>query len=161
MRAVAGLWPYVDGRVLRPLGPHTLFLPQKPYLPLGTLRVALYYPAPAKDGEQAAAILRQCQLAHLIPHLDEETNWTQTLSLGEQQRLAMGRALLGQPQALFLDEASSAMDEGLEHSMYQTLRQTLPQTIVVSVGHRSTLLNFHAQELELLGQGAWRLHDLP
>ena len=161
LRAVAGLWPYVDGRVLRPLGPHTLFLPQKPYLPLGTLRVALYYPAPAKDGEQAAAILRQCQLAHLIPHLDEETNWTQTLSLGEQQRLAMGRALLGQPQVLFLDEASSAMDEGLEHSMYETLRHTLPATIVVSVGHRSTLLNFHAQELELLGQGAWRLHDLP
>jgi putative ATP-binding cassette transporter len=161
LRAVAGLWPYVDGRVLRPLGRNTLFLPQKPYLPLGTLRVALYYPAEVQDGDEASAILRKCHLDHLIPHLDEEANWTNILSLGEQQRLAMGRALLGQPQVVFLDEASSAMDESLEHSVYETLRQSLPRTILVSVGHRSSLLKFHTQELELLGQGAWRLRDLP
>jgi len=161
LRAVAGLWPYVDGRVLRPLGRNTLFLPQKPYLPLGTLRVALYYPAEVQDGDEASVILRKCHLDHLIPHLDEEANWTNILSLGEQQRLAMGRALLGQPQVVFLDEASSAMDESLEHSVYETLRQSLPQTILVSVGHRSSLLKFHTQELELLGEGAWRLRDLP
>lgn len=161
LRAIAGLWPHVEGKVVRPTEQQTLFLPQKPYLPLGTLRTALYYPAAAhRSGEQAEHVLQQCQLGHLVARLDQEDDWTRILSLGEQQRLAIGRVLLNRPEVVFLDEASSAMDEGLEHAMYQLLRTSLPEAIVVSVGHRSSLLGFHTQELELLGQGKWRLHDL-
>ena len=160
LRAVAGLWPYVDGNVTRPTEKEALFLPQKPYLPLGTLRGALYYPAAAQGGEHAADVLQQCQLGHLTSRLDETADWSSILSLGEQQRLAIGRALLGQPQVVFLDEASSAMDEGLEHAMYRLLRKALPKSILVSVGHRSSLLEFHTQELTLLGAGKWRLSEL-
>lgn len=160
LRAIAGLWPYVDGNVVRPIGTQSLFLSQKTYLPLGTLRAALYYPASMQIGDQAAAILQQCHLGHLVARLDEEADWTQILSLGEQQRLAIGRVLVNSPQVVFLDEASSAMDEGLEHAMYRLLRQSLPQAILVSVGHRSSLLSFHTQELELLGEGKWQMRDL-
>ncbi len=160
LRAVAGLWPYVDGKVVRPVGQHSLFLPQKPYLPLGSLRLSLYYPGPMQTNDQAATVLRQCHLGHLVERLDEDDDWTRILSLGEQQRLAIGRVLLNRPHVVFLDEASSAMDEGLEHAMYQLLRQSLPAAILVSVGHRSSLLGFHTQELELMGEGKWRLHDL-
>lgn len=160
LRAIAGLWPYVDGTVTRPGTTKSLFLPQKPYMPIGSLRQALYYPAELQAGEQAAETLRQCQLGHLVALLDKEDDWSRILSLGEQQRLAIGRALLNTPQVLFLDEASSAMDEGLEYAMYQLLRQALPTAILVSVGHRSSLLEFHAQELELLGQGKWSLQAL-
>lgn len=160
LRAVAGLWPFVDGKIVRPVDQQSLFLPQKPYLPLGTLRLALYYPAAIQAGDQASAVLRQCHLGHLVAHLDEEADWARTLSLGEQQRLAIGRILLNCPQVVFLDEASSAMDEGLEYAMYQLLRQSLPEAILVSVGHRSSLLEFHTQELELLGDGKWQLHNL-
>ncbi|MES2182779.1 MAG: ABC transporter ATP-binding protein/permease [Pseudomonadota bacterium] len=159
LRAIAGLWPYVEGAVRRPLVA-SLFLPQKPYLPLGSLRTALYYPNAAQPGDVAAEILRKCQLAHLIVNLDEEADWTSRLSLGEQQRLAIGRALLSQAQVVFLDEASSAMDEGLEYAMYQLLRESLPRSILVSVGHRSSLLAFHTQELLLMGQGDWQLREL-
>lgn len=160
LRGIAGLWPYADGEVVRPLGEQSLFLPQKPYLPLGTLRSALYYPAAPQADEQAAAVLLQCQLGHLTALLDQDAEWARTLSLGEQQRLAIGRVLLNRPQLVFLDEASSAMDEGLEYAMYRLLRQALPETILVSVGHRSSLLEFHTQELEVLGEGQWRLRDL-
>ena len=159
LRAVAGLWPYVDGTVVRPVDRQSLFLPQKPYLPLGTLRLALYYPAPVSTNGEAASVLSQCHLGHLAAHLDEEADWARILSLGEQQRLAIGRILLNAPEVVFLDEASSAMDEGLEYAMYQLLRNSLPQAILVSVGHRSSLLDFHTQQLELLGHGQWRLFD--
>ncbi|HEX5127554.1 MAG TPA: ABC transporter ATP-binding protein/permease [Rhodocyclaceae bacterium] len=161
LRTIAGLWPFANGTVIRPIDQHALFLPQKPYLPLGTLRSVLYYPAAAQTGDNAHDILDQCHLGHLVARLDEEADWTNILSLGEQQRLAIGRALLNKPQVIFLDEASSAMDEGLEHAMYELLRQRLPNAILVSVGHRSSLLNFHSHELELLGEGAWKLSDLP
>lgn len=160
LRAVAGLWPYVDGKVIRPVDRQSLFLPQKPYLPLGTLRLALYYPSAIQTDDRSAAVLRQCQLGHLVEHLDEESDWGRTLSLGEQQRLAIGRVLLNRPQIVFLDEASSAMDEGLEYAMYHLLRLSLPEAIVVSVGHRSSLFDFHTQELELSGSGKWKLRDL-
>lgn len=159
LRAIAGLWPYVIGKVLRPTE-QVLFLSQKPYLPLGTLRTALYYPSSAESGDEATEILRECQLPHLIARLDQEADWSSILSLGEQQRLAIGRALLSRAELIFLDEASSAMDEGLEYSMYQLLRQSLPDSIIVSVGHRSSLLDFHNKELDLLGEGKWNLHDL-
>jgi len=162
LRGLAGLWPYLAGKVVLPAAGQILFLPQKPYLPLGTLRQALYYPAMAQTDEQAPAVLSRCQLGHLVPRLDEEDDWTRILSLGEQQRLAIGRVLLNRPQVLFLDEASSAMDEGLEHAMYQLLRTSLPDAIFVSVGHRSSLLQFHAQALALFGEGKWVLsHHRP
>jgi putative ATP-binding cassette transporter len=162
LRAIAGLWPYVDGTIARPVDQQSLFLPQKPYLPLGTLRLSLYYPSiPAQADDQAAATLRRCHLGHLVARLDEEDDWTRILSLGEQQRLAIGRVLLNRPQVVFLDEASSAMDEGLEHAMYRLLREALPGATLVSVGHRSSLLGFHTRGLELLGDGKWRLQDLP
>ena len=161
LRAIAGLWPYVGGQVVRPLGNKALFLPQKPYLPLGTLRAALYYPAAPQSDEEAAAVLRRCQLGHLVARLDADADWARTLSLGEQQRLSIGRVLVNRPQLVFLDEASSAMDEGLEYAMYHLLREALPDAILVSVGHRSSLLDFHTQELELLGAGRWQIHNLP
>jgi vitamin B12/bleomycin/antimicrobial peptide transport system ATP-binding/permease protein len=158
LRAIAGLWPYVDGTIVRPLDRQSLFLPQKPYLPLGTLRSTLYYPrVPAQSDDLATAILRRCQLEHLVDRLDLEDDWTRILSLGEQQRLAIGRVLLSRPLVVFLDEASSALDEGLEHAMYRLLRESLPGATLVSVGHRSSLVGLHTRVLELLGEGRWRL----
>jgi putative ATP-binding cassette transporter len=162
LRAMAGLWPYVEGTIVRPADRQSLFLPQKPYLPLGTLRSSLHYPGrPPRTDDQAAATLRRCHLEHLIARLDDEDDWARILSLGEQQRLAIGRVLLNCPQVVFLDEASSAMDEGLEHAMHRVLREALPTATLVSVGHRSTLRSFHSRELELVGEGKWRVHDLP
>jgi putative ATP-binding cassette transporter len=158
LRAIAGLWPYAEGTIVRPLDEHSLFLPQKPYLPLGTLRLSLYYPnLPAQTDDLAITVLRRCHLGHLVSRLDEADDWTRILSLGEQQRLAIGRVLLNRPRIVFLDEASSALDEGLEHTMYRLLRESLPGATVVSVGHRSSLLGFHDRVLELLGEGEWRL----
>jgi vitamin B12/bleomycin/antimicrobial peptide transport system ATP-binding/permease protein len=162
LRAIAGLWPYVDGSIARPLDQRSLFLPQKPYLPLGTLRLSLYYPRiPAQTDDLAAAMLRRCHLGHLVDRMDEEDDWSRILSLGEQQRLAIGRVLLNRPLVVFLDEASSALDEGLEHAMYRLLRESLPGATLVSVGHRGSLLGMHTRVLELLGEGKWRLQELP
>ena len=111
-------------------------------------------------GEIAIDVLQQCHLGHLSSRLDEIADWSSILSLGEQQRLAIGRALLGQPQVVFLDEASSAMDEGLEHAMYKILREKLPKAILVSVGHRSSLLVFHTKVLTLSGEGKWHLNTV-
>lgn len=158
LRTVAGLWPYAEGQIVRPAS-GALFLAQKPYLPLGSLRDALYYPAPSAHAEEAAQVLMDVQLGHLVGRLDEITDWGHILSLGEQQRLAFGRLLLARPRAAFLDEATSAMDEGLEDAMYRLVRSRLPDTVLVSVGHRSTLLAHHPQQLELSGGGHWRLHD--
>jgi len=160
LRSLAGLWPYSSGRIIRP-DSGLMFLSQKPYLPGGSLRDALYYPAtpPAGDSQQALQALQAVQLGHLQARLDEERDWSQTLSLGEQQRLAFGRLLLNRPDIAFLDEASSALDEGLEDAMYHLLRQQLPATTVVSVGHRSSLLQYHQLQLNILGQGRWQLQQ--
>ena len=149
-----------DGR--RPLGDDALFLSQQPYVPLGNLRTALAYPGPAADIDdaRAAAVLRQVQLPHLVDRLDEETDWTRRLSPGEQQRLGFARVLLVRPRVAFLDEATSALDEGMEHTLYTLLREELPDTMIVSVGHRSTLNRFHAERLELLGEGRWQVAAL-
>jgi putative ATP-binding cassette transporter len=158
LRSLSGLWPFADGTVRRPLGDDTLFLSQQPYVPLGTLRTALAYPGPAEgvDDAQAHRVLGQVHLSHLADRLDDEVDWARRLSPGEQQRLGFARILLARPRVVFLDEATSAVDEGLEHSLYSLLRDELPDSVVVSVGHRSTLNRFHADRLELLGDGRWQ-----
>ncbi|MBV8681003.1 MAG: ABC transporter ATP-binding protein/permease, partial [Aquitalea sp.] len=158
LRSLAGLWPYSSGRIIRP-EQGLMFLSQKPYLPGGSLRDALYYPASAPVAAQPEVeqVLQLVQLSHLQSRLDEERDWSHTLSLGEQQRLAFGRLLLNKPAIAFLDEASSALDEGLEDAMYRLLRQQLPTTTLISVGHRSSLLQHHQQQLQILEQGRWQL----
>jgi putative ATP-binding cassette transporter len=141
----------------------SLFLAQKPYLPLGTLRQALHYPQPVDPATAAEddTILKLVQLGHLIDRLDVHDDWGRILSLGEQQRLAFGRLLIARPTAAFLDEATSAMDEGLEDAMYRLLRERLPQARIVSVGHRSTLRRHHGMELILEGAGGgWTLSPI-
>ncbi len=151
LRTVAGLWSYSEGQVHCPQQ-NTLFLSQKPYLPQGRLIDALYYPEPAPDNvdlNQAAQPMRQVQLGHLADKLEQENDWTRVLSLGEQQRLSFARVLLHKPTVAFLDEATASMDEGLEDAMYRLLRSELPQTTIISVGHRSTLQVHHQQALHI------------
>jgi putative ATP-binding cassette transporter len=161
LRMIAGIWPYGSGTIVRPEA-SSLFLSQKPYIPLGTLREALHYPNPIDPTTSSgdSAMLQLVQLGHLQDKLDRRDDWGRILSLGEQQRLAFGRLLLAQPSAAFLDEATSAMDEGLEDAMYRLLRERLPATRIVSVGHRSTLRRYHGEELILQGSGAWALEAI-
>ncbi|CAM4398228.1 ABC transporter ATP-binding protein/permease [Bordetella muralis] len=159
LRALAGLWPHAEGQVQRPTQAQALFLSQRPYLPLGDLRTALAYPATATaaDDTRLIAALRYTHLAHLVTALEQTNDWSRVLSLGEQQRLAFARVLFNRPAIVFLDEATSATDEGLEHTLYTLLRSELPGSMLVSVGHRSTLDVFHSQVLRLDGLGGWRL----
>jgi putative ATP-binding cassette transporter len=162
LRSMADLWPWTGGLVRRPLGDDSLFVSQQPYVPLGSLRTALAYPAPRDriDDAQAAQVLRQVQLPHLVDRLDEETDWAHLLSPGEQQRLGFARVLLTRPRVVFLDEATSALDEGLEHTLYTLLREELPDCTIVSIGHRGSLCQFHDEVLELLGDGIWQTRAL-
>ncbi len=160
LRTLAGLWPFSTGRAERPADAGSLFLAQKPYLPLGTLRMALAYPAETIDDATAREVLNKVQLGHLAGELDLEQDWSQVLSGGEQQRLAFGRALVNKPAVVFLDEATSATDGGLEHSLYSLLRAELPQAMLVSVGHRETLLAFHDRTLTLDREGGWKLEPV-
>ena len=149
LRTIAGLWAYSEGTVRCPQH-DVLFLSQKPYLPQGRLIDALFYPQVAPedvDLAKAAQIMQQVQLGHLAEKLTQENDWTRVLSLGEQQRLSFARVLMHKPLAAFLDEATASMDEGLEDAMYRLLREELPQTTIISVGHRSTLQTHHQQHL--------------
>jgi putative ATP-binding cassette transporter len=161
-RAIAGIWPYGKGVIERPAAAHLLFLPQKPYLPIDSLRDVLSYPAP-RDGVTDAAIaeaLRTCELPQLVDRLDERQHWALQLSPGEQQRIAFARALLVKPDWLFLDEASAALDEATESRLYQLLPERLPTTTVISIGHRPSLRAFHARHVEIrFADGRWGLHD--
>lgn len=148
-RAIAGIWPHVAGRIVLPQGASIMLAPQRPYIPMGTLANAVVYPA-APDAfarDEIAAALRFARLAPFVERLDEDNNWGQRLSGGEQQRVAIARALLAKPDWLFLDEATSALDEKLEDDIYRMLRERLPRTTVVSIGHRSTLHAFHERHL--------------
>ena len=150
LRALAGLWPFGRGRV-RVADGDTLFLPQRPYLPLGTLADALAYPRAAAGlaRENLIEALRAVGLPQLVERLDEEGNWAQRLSIGEQQRLAFARVLLARPEIVFLDEATSALDEAAEMSLYRLLRDASWQPTIVSVGHHRTLRRFHDTMVEL------------
>ena len=145
LRALSGLWPYSGGAIERPADFDAMMLPQKPYLPVGTLQAALAYPAPASQftGSEAAEALARVRLPLLADRLGESLNWALQLSPGEQQRVALARAFLHQPRWLFLDEATSALDEPTEAALYQELASALPHTTVVSIGHRTSLQRFH------------------
>ena len=159
LRTVAGLWAYSKGDVYCPT--QQLFLSQKPYLPQGSLLTALAYPNEEKvfNRDEMIEVLKQVSLGHLQDRLEQEQDWTRILSLGEQQRLAFARLLLHKPKVAFLDEATASMDEGLEDNMYRLLKERLPHTTVISVGHRSTLQAFHQQQLMILGNGEWQFTD--
>ncbi|MBV8913769.1 MAG: ABC transporter ATP-binding protein/permease, partial [Acetobacteraceae bacterium] len=147
-RAVAGIWPFGGGRIER--GPGTyLFLPQRPYIPLGTLRHAVTYPAapeafPEPEIRQA---LTDAGLGSLADRLDDDQPWAQTLSGGEQQRLAVARALLLRPDWLFLDEATSSLDPAAETELYMVIKRRLPETTVLSIAHRPDVARFHDEAL--------------
>lgn len=150
LRAIAGIWPFVEGRINLPETKDLMFIPQKPYLPLGTLREALLYPGTKPlDDEALGTLMDLCKIGHLKNQLDTEADWSHVLSVGEQQRLAFVRAHIQKPLWLFLDEATSALDEETEAAMYELLAERLKDTTVVSVGHRSTLNRFHALVLRI------------
>lgn len=149
LRALANIWPYGEGAIELPKA-KILFLPQKPYLPLGTLRDALTYPSnhTFSDTELTAA-LKLCGLHNLEQALNETHQWAMEFSLGEQQLLAFARIFLQKPDWVFLDEATSALDENNESKMYQLLKETLPNITIVSVGHRKSLTAWHEKTLHL------------
>jgi putative ATP-binding cassette transporter len=151
-RSLAGIWPYWKGRIRLPKGARLLFLPQKPYLPIGTLKHVATYPGEASRFSDEAAIesLKAVGLAQLSGELQRVENWAQVLSGGEQQRLAFARALLNKPDWLFLDEATASLPEEDQESLYELLKERLPATTLVSIAHRSSLARFHVRKL------AWR-----
>ncbi|WP_405756580.1 ABC transporter ATP-binding protein/permease [Anaerovibrio slackiae] len=161
LRALAGIWPYGCGNVSLPSGWRSMFLPQRPYLPLGSLRRAIYYPQPVPEKETAdlRSLLERFGIGSLAERLDEVDDWSRILSLGEQQRLAFIRILLFRPDIVFLDESTSAMDEQREAEAYDILKELLPEMAVISVGHRSTLFKKHDKRLQLTGSG-WQLSPL-
>jgi putative ATP-binding cassette transporter len=150
LRAIAGLWPFGGGRVRVGEG-RALFLPQRPYLPLGTLEDAILYPEidPKPGRAEIEAALHAVGLSYLVPLLDEEGNWAQRLSGGEQQRVGFARVLLMRPAIVFLDEATSALDAPAEAQLYRMLREAEWGPTIVSVGHRGTLRRFHESVIDL------------
>jgi putative ATP-binding cassette transporter len=155
LRAIAGIWPFGRGEIRRPRGARVLFLPQKPYLPIGTLREVVSYPTPAGGVNDARLreALEAVGLPELAGRLDEAGHWALQLSPGEQQRIAFARALVQEPDWLFLDEATAAVDEAAEARLYRLVRERLPRATVLSVGHRAALRRFHARELMVQPDG--------
>ena len=146
LRALAGLWPFgSSGHMAGPAREHILFVPQRPYTPQGSLRRAICYPNIRPDEHQLAAALEACRLGYLKELLDTEDDWQHKLSPGELQRIAFVRILITRPRLVLLDEATAALDEDTEAALYRLIRQELPDSIIVSIGHRSTLNAFHNQ----------------
>jgi putative ATP-binding cassette transporter len=150
-RAIAGLWPWGSGEIRIPARSGMMFMPQRPYLPLGTLHAVVAYPAPARRFPQAAveAALTRCGLEHMIPRLEEEERWDRILSLGEQQRLAFARLLLHRPRWVFMDEATAALDEANQDTMMRLFEDELADSALVSIGHRPGLDRYHDRTLTL------------
>lgn len=148
LRTLAGFWPYVKGHISMPAPSEMMFIPQKPYIPMGTSAEAASYPLETADKELLFPLLMECGLSHLMEKPDTEADWSHILSLGEQQKLAFVRVFLRKPKWVFLDEATSAMDEETEEKMYRLLT-ALPGTTVISIGHRSTLDKWHNRVLRI------------
>jgi putative ATP-binding cassette transporter len=164
LQSMAGLWPFASGSVRLPSDrDQAMFVPQLPYIPLGDLRAVVSYPheAGAVDDRDIQHALVKVALSHLAIRLAEVRDWATVLSIGEQQRIAFARVLLAKPRAVFFDESTSAMDEGLEAMLYELVRMEVPEVILVSVSHRSTVGQFHGRHLEFVGDGGWCLDALP
>jgi len=172
IQAVAGLWPWGSGSIGLPRGKRLAFVPQKPYLPMGTLRDVLLYPEAEGrvSDEVVVAALKRCGLSYLAKRLDEEERWDQTLSGGERQRVAFARLLIQKPDIIIMDEATSALDEDSQNSLLGLLDEELAEATVISVGHRPGLEDFHDRKITLekrqagaqltskrLGKSLWRL----
>jgi putative ATP-binding cassette transporter len=155
-RAIAGIWPFGNGSIAIPANATLMMLPQRPYFPIGALQAAIVYPAEADafSSDQVRDALVAVGLPQLATRLEEEAHWNRMLSLGEQQRLGLARALLHRPQYLFLDEATASLDEPSEAALYGLLEEKLPATTIVSIGHRSTLAAFHQRNVVLVRDGA-------
>jgi putative ATP-binding cassette transporter len=158
LRTLAGIWPFGEGNIVMPRGHNLLFIPQKVYLPLGTLREAILYPygADLEFDSDIKAVLALCGLEEFGDRLNRVENWAQIFSLGEQQRIAFARIILHQPQWIFLDEATSALDEEWETKMYRLLQERLRNSTIISIGHRPSLTAFHHCRLQLDGRGNWQ-----
>lgn len=161
LRAISGLWNTGEGEIQRPPASDILFLPQRPYMQIGSLRSQLLYPRPDRQVDDASLeqALEAVQLGGLVERcggLDQELDWSRVLSIGEQQRLAFARLLLIKPRVAILDEATSALDSANEAALYRRLRED--NTTIVSIAHRESLLQYHTQVLELTGDGGWHLH---
>ena len=154
-RALAGIWPFGGGQIEVPAGARVMFVPQRPYMPIATLREAITYPSSAGSFDDAAVaeVLGAVGLERLGGRLDDVQNWGALLSGGELQRLAIARAILQQPDWLFLDEATSALDEAAEAELYALLRERLPQAAIVSIAHRPGVAPFHETQLQLVPDG--------
>jgi vitamin B12/bleomycin/antimicrobial peptide transport system ATP-binding/permease protein len=150
-RAIAGIWPFVEGVMSTPQGHTTLLLPQRPYMPMGTLRGVVSYPENegVYSDEALQEALHHAHMPHVATRLNEVGNWSQMLSGGEQQRIAIARALLLKPDWLYLDEATSALDEPTEGAIYEMLKSVLPASTLISIGHRSTLIAMHNVQIEV------------
>jgi putative ATP-binding cassette transporter len=154
-RAIAGIWPFGSGSIAIPANATLMMLPQRPYFPLGSLHAAIAYPSETDvfSADRVRDVLGQVGLPQLAARLDEDAHWNRMLSLGEQQRLGLARALLQAPKYLFLDEATASLDEPAEAALYQLLAARLPDTTIVSIGHRSTLQAFHQRNVAMVNDG--------
>jgi putative ATP-binding cassette transporter len=154
-RAIAGIWPFGSGSIAIPAKAKLMMLPQRPYFPVGSLKAAIVYPAEADtfSPDRVSDVLIAVGLPQFASQLEQEAHWNRMLSLGEQQRLGLARALLHAPQYLFLDEATASLDEASEAALYRLLEEKLPATTIVSIGHRSTLVAFHRRNVVLAREG--------
>jgi putative ATP-binding cassette transporter len=152
VRAIAGLWPWGEGEVMIRPGAKLFLMPQRPYIPLGTLRRAVTYPLPvdSMDGDTLRTALSEVGLDHVAERLDEEAPWSNVLSGGEQQRLSFARLLLHRPDIVVMDESTSALDTDSQARLMTRLGELLPDMAVISVGHRAELEQFHERKLNLV-----------
>lgn len=161
VRAIAGIWPYAEGEITLPANKQLMYLPQIPYMPIGTLAEAIMFPDHVNVEQESAlaATLRDCRLENIIPRLHETASWTEQFSPGEQQRIAFARVLLHKPDWVFMDESTSMLDLANEEYLYKLLKERLPHCSIVSVGHRPSLDNFHDHVIDIAKYSSYSRDD--